>query len=721
MLLSLVPAAWRLAISLAIAADGVPPFQAICLFPATALIAILLLRRYRKSITPEQLLATGGTVLLIVLLSIFAGFSIGVFFTRLIPATVSLFNGTGYSLAGAGIGISFAAIVVFQVLSPTIEESQQKLLGWLKGMQYPLVLLFFHLVPPPFIDARHLFNERYPWLLVLVLSVGVIVSWFLIYRRHRRTVADYLPAIHRHPLARALSPTAVAAVIVFVYCGSAQIPSAYPDYFHWGEQVLPWQQLVDFHKIPYVEFVPIHGLMAYLRGGFSSVFFDGTAASYTGSDILLTGLTAVVLAVAASYLVSPLGALVLLMGTLPHLDRTYFVAPAIFIIAAPQILHRPRRLLISWLIVSALMIGYNAGLGCAFAVGTLPIIAWGTWRAIFTDRWWLVGIATTVFALLAILYSIAPVRQIAVAFVTFIVDNGWTNEVAHGIAWSQCALLRSPTQVPGTSQFIWEVTKYSWILFALLAAAMFWKYAGRSSEEPGDARSADSFPIPNRRSLLVMCAAITPMFLLCSPWLLCRLEPGELGRSGAISHVSMYMILAPLMLLAIRSKNIVHTLLWLAVLIGIFYPSNPTIIEPSMLAQKCVMARRVDPNIQVTDGSTIGMPRLGKVITPSPNFLIDLQNLKTMLDQYLKPGETYLDLTNLTAIYYYLNLPDPVRYAPFVAANTRLQAGILKQLAEHPVHAVLVGPSGWLDQVPPTLRSYFLFRKYAPRFRPGSR
>jgi len=42
---------------------------------------------------------------------------------------------------------------------------------------------------------------------------------------------------------------------------SAPGTRAVRDDFHLGEQILPWQQWRDFHRLPYVDFAPVHGLM----------------------------------------------------------------------------------------------------------------------------------------------------------------------------------------------------------------------------------------------------------------------------------------------------------------------------------------------------------------------------------------------------------------------------------------------------------------------------
>ena len=112
------------------------------------------------------------------------------------------------------------------------------------------------------------------------------------------------------------------------------------DHFHWGEQLLPWQQMVNWGKVPYTDFIPIHGLMAMLRGFFNEVFFDGTAAYFGAGDYTLTALWIVATYLAASSLIGPVPALFLGLFA-PAYDRFYFLIPGLLILGQRRLLDRP--------------------------------------------------------------------------------------------------------------------------------------------------------------------------------------------------------------------------------------------------------------------------------------------------------------------------------------------------------------------------------------------
>ena len=54
-------------------------------------------------------------------------------------------------------------------------------------------------------------------------------------------------------------PLCVAAIAVCLTASNRYLPAIYMDDFHLGEQLLPWQQLTQFGRLPYIDLIPIHG------------------------------------------------------------------------------------------------------------------------------------------------------------------------------------------------------------------------------------------------------------------------------------------------------------------------------------------------------------------------------------------------------------------------------------------------------------------------------
>jgi hypothetical protein len=484
--------------------------------------------------------------------------------------------------------------------------------------------------------------------------------------------------------------------VVFCHCATVGLPTPERDYFHFGEQVLPWQQLWDFGSRPYVDFVPIHGLMAFLRGGFNQLFFDGTVAHYAAADALLCGVALAATAWGACRLLGPVAALVLLAAPLPEFDRLYLLPAGLFVAAAPATWRRPVRGLATWLAACAVMVAYNATVGPAFVVATAPVAAWAAWRAGWRRS---LGLGAAVVAVAGATAAVPAVRHTGVAFVRFVVDNGWTNTTAHDIPWSAGAWTRDTHVGVGTSQLFWEAVRLAWIPVAIVAAGLAWRAVGNRS----------------RRGLVPLAVGTVGVLAITFPWTMGRIAPGDPSRPGAISGVAVGYLLPALLLLAVPRRRAAWVVLTLAVVLGIDHDAAVTDLDPGALLAKAAACRRVPASAVVDDGGKLGLPGLGQVIAPSPDWLADVAELQRGLDRLLRPGETYFDFTQQQALYFYLGRRVPVRYVGYVAANGRLQAAEERQLAERPVPAAMIGPSAWIDDLPDTLRCYRLWRDFALR------
>jgi hypothetical protein len=179
--------------------------------------------------------------------------------------------------------------------------------------------------------------------------------------------------------AAVLEPWALAAIAIFLTAGHTTFellsapgyPTLFGDDFHLGEQILPWQQLFDFHKIPYVDFAPVHGLMPFLTGALNEFFFDGTLANLnTSFSILVAIASAITLCLACRVSGVVLG--LALCFLLAPFDRLLFLAPALLLLVDARLWARPAIWFGTWCLVTLFMLGYNAAIGSAFAGGTAP-------------------------------------------------------------------------------------------------------------------------------------------------------------------------------------------------------------------------------------------------------------------------------------------------------------------------------------------------------------
>jgi hypothetical protein len=693
LLVSVIPFVWRCAVACAFPVNQFPPLLFVGIFPLVAVICLVLLARHRSSLQSQQVLGIGGAIGIGLLFSCFAGLGVMTAICRLIPSSIVHLHDKGPVFAWAGIAIYAVFVLVGWFQSTDAVNFESRMLAGLKWVQFALPLLFYNLLPPPMADPLHHFANPFPVVLTIALTASAGLAGFFIWHRGRRVSS----------LTDVVAPISIALLVTYIYCGAAGLPRALGDYFHFGEQTVPWQQLWDFHARPYIDFVPVHGLMPMLRGALSQFFFDGSVASYEPCDILLTGLAGLALGLSMSMLTGSVGALFLLLGYFPYLDRMYFFMPALFVVASPSLWKRPARLLIVWIVLCVLMVAYSPTMGPAFAVATVPLALVLMYRLLRDQKLQLGLIIFCVAAMFALAWVIHPVREMGIAFSRFISGNAWSNEIAHGIAWDEEYGQRNTREGPGSTQLSFELVRNAWMPVGLLALGMFWAELGRKRED-------------RRPALLILAGSAPPAMLLTVPWVLGRIDGQTLGRTGSLAHAAVYDLLPALVLLHCPRQRLMPTLLVLAGVVGYLYSSNPTCSDPDNFLNNAGRLRIVPDDAQVVDGKNIGIPRLGQVIKPTPNYLNDILLLKRDLNEFLRPGETYIDLTNQTMLYLYLNLRCPTRYAPFVAANSMLQSGELQQLRDHPEPVALIYPAVPIDTLPVPLRCYEVYRELALKY-----
>ena len=299
--------------------------------------------------------------------------------------------------------------------------------------------------------------------------------------------------------------------------------------------------------------------------------------------------------------------------------------------------------------------------------------------------------------------------MLCVDFLRYLTENGATNEVANGITFEKNVQVQ-PTGGIAAGYFLWETIRYSWMFVVAFAALLYCRELAKPPEE-------------RNRQLTWLAAVIVPTLLLMTPWTVGRIDFLGASRIGALSQVAVTFLL-PVLLLVGRPAGVrpaQTVFLVLAATFLILY-GNGTAGRKDLMAKP--FAHVQIPVDDLTDGPSIGLPKLGHVFLP-PDTRAELTELKQIMDSWLKPGETFLDMTNMSAYYYYLNLPVPGRYsAPYVAASSDMQARELRLLEANPPPLVLLSltpDQRCFDGGSVSLRSYLMYRTYALRYFPVRR
>jgi len=706
LLLSLTPGALWLGSRLATNSFGSIPVECLLCGVATLILFFGLSRR-RLDLGPPAIESVVQATLLALVLAFFSGLGVATLISRA-WGPVQPINFGARLVAVTCIAAFGAALAVVLSASAT-STIQQRLRHVVCGSQLFLPLLCAVVIPPAIVANRQVFVPEPSWLLNGALLIVMAAGWISLVRRWRQRPDD-LP----DNLTRDLTLLSVLPIAIFVAVNHGELSTFIGDDFHVGEHLLPWQQLRDFGKLPFVGFVPVHPLMDLIVGGVNDLFFDGTLANYDNSRAILfaigTGLT-----FAAVFRFGGAGFALCLALAGAVWDRLLFVPVAVAILCNGSLLSRRAQWLICASLVCILCGCYNPAAGLALTLAVTPVAISQACRLFIEDRKALYRLASVMGLVLLLICVIPPCRAILFGFARFLIDNGKTVAMAHGYNWQLEAGQLPPLKGALAVPILWESLRFSWIIVLLAAAALF------VTRLP-NWRTGDRWPF--------ITSSVVCLFLFfLANWSLNRIDPINPSRTGEVSCLAVLYLL-PLALVASGWWRASYIPLFVFAA-GFFHqgfsgflnsaskPHQPLTMQT--LVEKPTSVISLPPTSVLIDGKAAGLPNLGKMFAPAQTArtIADLHNAVNAL---LRPGETFFDLTNRQANYFYLGLPVACSYgAPWLAGNTVLQERLLNELVAHPPALVWIAPPLTHDNGTASLRTYKIYRYLVQHYVPIER
>jgi uncharacterized membrane protein len=704
--LSLTPAALWIGRQITTNSLGAAPIES--LFAGGAVLAVLfVIARRRIAIEPETIGDILVTSLSILLFAFFGALGIATALTRVAHVGT---EGETMQLVAVGCGVAFLAILAVILLSPTTEKIRSRVRQIVFASQLPLPLLCAVVMPPAIVEPDHKIIWPTSTLLLLLTILMMAVSWTALARRWFNS-NDKAATFHR-----AFVPLAIVPIAIFIATQHPVYPTLFGDDFHTGEHILPWQQLRDFGKLPFVGFVPIHALMDFFVSGANQLFFDGTLANYENGRAILFAIGAGITFLTVSRFGNVTLALCLAFAA-NLWDRLLF-APALFaVLCSASLMANSRRWIICWFCLCPLAVGYNPAAGIALTLASLPIAIIQFRNFFENDRDGCLRVIALVGVAAAAIFIAPATRAMSLGFLNFLIENGRNVVLMNGIEWQQ-----RTSQLPAergllATPLVWSAFQFSWIVVLLVAAWIFfsrarnWRFV--------------------RPQVLAISSMIALFLLVLAGWTLTRLDPFSPSRPGEVSYLACLYFL-PLLLFTFGVWRKIAIPVF-AVAIGFFQGATNGFINSGSKPHTCVTfasllelpgtRQNVSPNCIVVDGKAMGFPNLGRIYIPEREFE-RITSFKSELARFLRPGETYLDLTGRQAFYFFLGLPSPTSYgAAWVAANSVLQDRSIAEIKSNPPPVVWLAPNWFSGAETPPLRIYklyrFLVQNYVPFFHNG--
>ncbi len=566
-------------------------------------------------------------------------------------------------------------------------------------VQIPLPLLLLFVLPP-----RIYFKgvwQRYEWprTLILLLVALIAIAWVVLARKIRQSWRT----AESPSLEGILVPLCFVGVAVFLAVPTMDFPTLWGDYFHAGEMIVPWQQVAQFGKVPYIDFAPVHALMPLLNGFFNAFFYDGTLANFTNASTLAAMIAAAVTFLCISGLAGIPIALCCAI-VFPLFDRTLFLGAALIVLAAPILLKNPRDWLLTWGAADIFMFLYNPSLGVAYCLATAPgaMVQMATLYRLSRPRFFrLTGLATV----LALSVMLTPItRRILTGYVSFILDMGSTNSLANGIPWlSGWQQTSFPASVL-SSAILFQSVRLGWIPFFVFAGYL-------------TAREV------MRRNFISAFFPLTVLLMLGfqAPWVLGRMEPGSLSRSGWIAFICAGQLL-PIFAVNYTKRYLMVGLSISACLAGIYSAALGQTLRLGATDFVARAFKTVDlSTLKYIRGVDFGMPNLGNLYVDEAKFN-ELVSLKTKMEPLFRGSDrTFYDFANSQGLYYCLGKPAPTYFtSPYVAPNAAQQGRTISDLDRSRPSVVLVAPYEANDGGTVSLRSYRVYKWLMQHYQPYS-
>ena len=228
-------------------------------------------------------------------------------------------------------------------------------------------------IPIPFILLNYLSNEyilngekyiiNYPKryiALILILILVLLITNFFQYKKKKKSQNSLI-----------MLSTIIIIFILHHYIEPKYLH--YGDFWHWGEEVLPWDQLINKKMGLYKGYSGTSGLYGLVLGFFQNIFLKGFSFGYLPALSLVNIFWMTLVGILIYFLVGGNFALVLsLIISLPLYDRTNMLMLSFLLLANSYLIRKRVQWLQIYILLSILSVFYYYVNGVALVLGALP-------------------------------------------------------------------------------------------------------------------------------------------------------------------------------------------------------------------------------------------------------------------------------------------------------------------------------------------------------------
>ena len=592
------------------------------------------------------------------------------------------------------------AVLVTVARGRTSAEAIGGLRKLLIFVQFFLPGLFLVVLPLPVDFGIHRFYgtpiEPATW---AVLAALTLLTWVDLRRLARQSDMDGAPK----NVVSALS--LVAILIFFREPTPAGLPTLPPDDYHWGELLVPWWSWSKHGLLPLWDFTPPRGLINYAEGLFGFLFSNETlvgieaAAPFHTAALILIAFFSLALIVGrwSAFLVLTVASLRLVDS---EIDVLMTAALCALGYAGTRLTHTGW--LATWIMISVIAVLVAAGQGGLLVLATAPAGACSLYQAWRYERRRLIRIAG-VLAIVSIGLALgSPLGLMIAGAVRYGAEQSAVNSVANAVPWA----LGIAAGYPGINPWLFQIIRFSWIgVGAGAIVVTAWALVASSC--------------PHRRQLMFFGSAFALLCLLFVVRAAGRIDLGYMSRPGLASVWAVAFMVPILSVLLLRGTRQLTALVVTTLAVTSFGPEFNNVATFDAGWSFPLTSHSQSPPAAMTDGPALGMQNLGVVVADEAHVK-RLVTIKRQLDMLIEPTETYVDVTNRNAQYFYFDRPPPFEVSAFynlITSEQQLRAVLAAERRQIPV--ALTGADNLLmDGLPASIRAPLLYRYLLLNFVP---
>lgn len=501
-----------------------------------------------------------------------------------------------------------------------------------------------------------------------------------------------------------LLPTVVIAFCLSYYISPQQIHSA--DLWHLGEQMLPWDQIINKGLVPYEQYSPASGLYSMIVGFFQNVILDGTTLSYMSAVALQNIFFAICVGLLCYYSVGAgLSLFIGIMVPIPYYSRPLIFLLVFLILTMPKLVKNRVRWSQVYFLSSLISGLYYPLNGVAIAMAALPFCIVQLYiilkqkdikEELKNKKFHLINI----FCIVLLGFSVKLLFNMAKHILNLSSQSTLADGItANGLAQVQAWFMPYITNESLRKQLYVVCIFLIPITIVLLYAYMLYIYIRKNN-------GLSMVEKLNSPGFLLLCSGAISLPINYT-YTFIRIDSDRFLSRSAYTIVIFAGILLPVFLWNYGKAlfNDIKRFILIGICIGIaiFIQGNAIGMEIYRIQDNYV----VPDEYTYVDGNVIGIPKLGQGFM-LPETVNRLKTIKKVMDKVVYNGETFLDMSFSQELYHIFDKKVPVpNPGTYVVASGKASLTNIEAMKKN-APPLIVWNTSWYGSA---IRNYYMYRE----------